>query len=132
MTASRIALDAGALTILPLVMIAQSLQFRRDRMFEVGSKSPSRQELRTAVMVSLVISITAYLAMAVGWAACVVELQRGRSSSLTETLILVGFGASFIALTRGGILALAMAHFERRDQVQRDLEAPGAAEAGTD
>jgi hypothetical protein len=117
--ASRITLDGGALTILPLVMIAQSLQFRRDRMFESKARTPSRHGLRAAVLVSLTISILAYSAMAIGWAASILQLERGRAGPLSNALILSGLVAAIVALTRGGVDALVRSHLERRDELQR-------------
>ena len=131
-TASRIALDGGALTILPLVMIAQSLQFRRDRMFEFGAKTPSRHEVRSAVFVSLVISILAYSVMSIGWAASIVELDRGHGNSVSNVLILCGFIAAIVALTRGGVHALVLSHFERGNEVERGLDAQSSQEVAAE
>jgi hypothetical protein len=113
-------------------MIAQSLQFRRDRMFEVRAKTPSSGQLRTAVFASLAISIVAYVAMAAGWVACFVELDRGRDSSFFDTAIIVGLSAAVVALTRGGIHALMMSHFERGDAAKRDLEARQSQDVAAD
>jgi hypothetical protein len=95
-------------------------------MFEVRARTPTPRQLRLAVYVSLAISIFAYVAMAVGWIACVVELDRGRNGSSFDTAIMIGLIAAVVALTRGGIHALLMAHFERGDEAMRDLRVRGA------
>jgi hypothetical protein len=121
MTPSRIALDAGALTILPIVMIAQSLQFRRDRMFESFLRNPSTRELGSALVVSLAISVLAYFAMAAGWFGSIIELEQGRDHSWSDICIVVGLIAAVVALTRGGINALVVSYRERGDVVRREL-----------
>ena len=121
MTPSRIALDAGALTILPIVMIAQSLQFRRDRMFDTFLRNPSTRELGSALVVSLVISVLAYFAMAAGWFGCIIELEQGSDHSWSDVCIVVGLVAAVVALTRGGIHALVVSYRERGDEVRREL-----------
>jgi hypothetical protein len=98
-------------------------------MFESRSRQPSREELRATVFVSLGISILAYFAMAIGWMACIVELEQGHDSSLCDTLIVAGFIAAVVALTRGGVYALVLSHFERRDEVQRGLQIRSDGEA---
>jgi hypothetical protein len=117
--ASRIALDAAALTIMPLVMIAQSLQFRRDRMWEVRGKTPLR--LWGVFCLALIGSVLAYFAMATGWVASLVELEHGRDTTASDTLVICGFIASVVALTRGGSHALLLFYKERAGEIQRQL-----------
>jgi hypothetical protein len=113
-------------------MIAQSLQFRRDPMFDVRAKTPSSGQLRAAVIASLAVSIVAYVAMAAGWVACFAELDRGRESSLFDKVVIAGLCAAVVALTRGGIHALVLSHFQRGDAVRRDLEARWSRGAAAD
>jgi hypothetical protein len=118
--ASRIALDEAALTIMPLVMIAQSLQFRRDRMWEVRRGSTPLR-LWAVFFLALIGSVLAYFAMATGWVASLVELEHGRDSTGSDTLIICGFIASVVALTRGGTHALLLFYKDRAREIQRDL-----------
>jgi hypothetical protein len=120
LTASRIALDEAALTIMPLVMIAQSLQFRRDRMWEVRRGSTPLR-LWGVFLLSLIGSVLAYFAMATGWVASLVELEHGRDSTGSDTLIICGFIASVVALTRGGTHALLLFYKDRAGEIQREL-----------
>jgi hypothetical protein len=118
--ASRIALDEAALTIMPLVMIAQSLQFRRDRMWEVR-RGGSPLRLWGVFVLALLGSVLAYFAMATGWVASLVELEHGRDSTGSDTLVICGFIASVVALTRGGTHALLLFYKERAGEIQRQL-----------
>jgi hypothetical protein len=118
--ATRIALDEAALTIMPLVMIAQSLQFRRDRMWEVP-RGGTPLRLWGVFVLALVGSVLAYFAMATGWVASLVELEHGRDSAGSDTLIICGFIASVVALTRGGTHALLLFYKERAGEIQRQL-----------
>jgi hypothetical protein len=118
--ASRIALDEASLTLMPLVMIAQSLQFRRDRMWEHRRESTALR-LWTVFWLSLLGSVLAYLAMATGWVAALVELEHGRDSSTSDTLIICGFIAAVVALTRGGTHALLLFYKERAQEIRREL-----------
>jgi hypothetical protein len=120
LTAGRIALDEAALTIMPLVMIAQSLQFRRDRMWEVRRASTPLR-LWGVFFLALLGSVLAYFAMATGWVASLVELEHGRDSTGSDTLIICGFIASVVALTRGGTHALLLFYKERAGEIQREL-----------
>jgi hypothetical protein len=126
-TASRLALDEAALTVMPLVMIAQSLQFRRDRMWEVRRGSTPLR-FWTVFVLSLLGSVLAYLAMATGWVASLVELEHGRDSSGTDTLIICGFIAAVVALTRGGAHALLLFYKDRAGEIRRELRAEGYGE----
>jgi hypothetical protein len=118
--ASRIALDEAALTIMPLVMIAQSLQFRRDRMWEARrGRTPLR--LWGVFVLALLGSVLAYFAMATGWVASLVELEQGRDRTGSDTLIICGFIASVVALTRGGTHALLLFYKDRAGEIQREL-----------
>jgi hypothetical protein len=118
--ASRIALDEAALTIMPLVMIAQSLQFRRDRMWEARrGRTPLR--LWGVFCVALLGSVLAYFAMATGWVASLVELEHGHDSPGSDTLVIWGFIASVVALTRGGSHALLLFYKERASEIRREL-----------
>jgi hypothetical protein len=119
--ASRIALDEAALTIMPLVMIAQSLQFRRDRMWEVR-RGGTRLRLWGVFVLALTGSVLAYFAMATGWVASLVELEHGRDSTGSDTLIICGFIAAVVALTRGGTHALLLFYKERAGEIQRQLQ----------
>jgi hypothetical protein len=118
--ASRIALDEASLTLMPLVMIAQSLQFRRDRMWE-HRRTSTALRLWTVFWLSLLGSVLAYLAMATGWVAALVELEHGRDSSTSDTLIICGFIAAVVALTRGGTHALLLFYKERAQEIRREL-----------
>jgi hypothetical protein len=118
--ASRTGLDEAALTIMPLVMIAQSLQFRRDRMWELRPGS-TRLRLWTVFSLSLIGSVLAYFAMATGWVAALVELEHGHDSSGGDTLIICGYVASVVALTRGGTHALLLFYKDRAGEIQREL-----------
>jgi hypothetical protein len=118
--ASRVALDEAALTIMPLVMIAQSLQFRRDRMWELRPGSTPLR-LWAVFILALTGSVLAYFAMATGWVASLVELEHGRDSTGSDTLIICGFIASVVALTRGGTHALLLFYKERAGEIQREL-----------
>jgi hypothetical protein len=104
-------------------MIAQSLQFRRDRMFEFRARNPSTFEFRAVVILSLMVSVVTYVAMAVGWVASIVQLEHGRGSSMSNIWIIVGLIAAVVALTRGGVHALLVSYMERADEARRDLVA---------
>jgi hypothetical protein len=118
--ASRVALDEAALTIMPLVMIAQSLQFRRDRMWE-PQRGSTPLRLWGVFVLALTGSVLAYFLMATGWVASLVELEHGRDSSGSDTLVICGFIASVVALTRGGAHALLLFYKERAGEIRRQL-----------
>jgi hypothetical protein len=122
-TASRTALDEAALTIMPLVMIAQSLQFRRDRMWE-ARRGRTALRLWGVFILALTGSVLAYFLMATGWVASLVELEHGRDSTRSDTLVICGFVASVVALTRGGTHALLLFYKERAQEIHRELRAP--------
>jgi hypothetical protein len=59
--------------------------------------------------------------MATGWVASLVELEQGRDRTGSDTLIICGFIASVVALTRGGTHALLLFYKDRAGEIQREL-----------
>jgi hypothetical protein len=66
------------------------------------------------------VTVLAYFAMAAGWVASLLELEHGRDSTGSDTVILCAFIASVVALTRGGTHALLLFYKDRAGEIQRE------------